>query len=75
MGNYFLGLGRGQVGTITNPTIGTVTQGTDIEVRIDDSKGSSKEDVVLALKNITNYILSNGVPAGVSNINVDIPVL
>lgn len=65
MGNVFYGLNRGQ--SDEQPFLvasGTSTQGTDIEVRLDDTKALTKSDVENALQSIMNYIRGGIKPGG-----------
>lgn len=71
MASNFIGITRG--GNLQSVVVNTVTNGSDIELRYDTGKGSTKEDIVLALKNLTSYILSNGLPLGQTG--VDMPKL
>lgn len=73
MANWYLGINRGKLQNVgANVTVGTSTGSTDVELRIDTTKSSTKEDVILAMRAIENYILSNGIPSGVGA-GVDLP--
>ncbi|HZR03623.1 MAG TPA: hypothetical protein VFA81_10680 [Burkholderiales bacterium] len=61
MASNFIGINRGQdqVGLVA---VSTTTPARDIELRVDTGKGSTKEDLVKALRIFEQYVLSNGVP-------------
>lgn len=61
MANWFIGLNRGKLQNPQSIVAGILTGGTDVEVRIDTGKGTTKEDVYLALCTINQFILGNGV--------------
>lgn len=57
MADVFYGVNRGATSPAPDAVAyGTSTQSTDIEVRIDTGKGTTRKDVVLALKQIINRI-------------------
>ncbi len=64
MAQWYLGINRGQTENPGNVARGTSTNSTDFEVRIDTTKGSTREDVIKALRAIEMYMLSNFIPAG-----------
>lgn len=74
MASWFIGANRGVIEQQGRLTVGTSTGSVDIELRIDTGKGSTKEDVIKALRNIEYYILANGVPGG-TGVGVDLPPL
>lgn len=69
MASNFLGINRGQIDQSGNVVTGTSTQATDFELRIDTGKGSTKMDVVRALRSIERFILSDYIPAGNPGVN------
>lgn len=69
MASNFLGINRGQTDNPGNVATGAATTGTDIELRIDTGKGTTKEDVVKALRAIEGFILGNWIPAGNPGVN------
>jgi len=50
--------------------VGSSTTSTDIELRIDTGKGTTREDVILALNAFRQYILSNGLPGAGAGVNL-----
>lgn len=68
MASNFLGINRGQIqeGQVLT---GSSTQSTDFELRIDTGKGSTKQDVILAVENILKFIISNYIPSGNPGVN------
>lgn len=64
MASNFIGMNRGELAFPDAIDYGTSTQATDIELRIDTGKGTTKEDVLLALRTFEMYILANGIPQG-----------
>lgn len=73
MATNYLGIPRG--GNLVDVQASGATTGLAIELTYDTTKGTTKEDIVLALKNLTSYVLSNGITAGKTNVGADIPVL
>lgn len=64
MPSWFIGVNRGQ---LQNPGLvraGTSTASTDFELRIDTGKGSTKEDTLLAVTTVMQYLQGNFVPSG-----------
>lgn len=61
MANWFTGINRGKVQNPQSIVAGTSTGSTDIELRVDTTKGTTKEDVILSLRAFEQFILSNGV--------------
>lgn len=72
MANWFYGLNRGQNQIPQNVVVGTATGSTDVELRVDTGKNSTKEDVILALRAIEQLILSNGIGT-TTGAGVDLP--
>jgi hypothetical protein len=62
MASEFFGINRGQLdGPIyLNVTVGSSTGATDIELRVDTGKGSTKKDVIVALRAFEHYLLGQG---------------
>ena len=71
MTSWYIGINKGENLNQDGVDVGTSSVATDVEVRMDDGKTLSKQDVLLALKYLEMYIESNGIPSG--NIGVDIP--
>jgi len=69
MASNFLGINRGQTDQPGNVVTGSSTQSTDFELRVDTGKGSTKEDVVKAMRAIEKFILSNYIVAGNPGVN------
>lgn len=61
MASVYYGLNRGQ--PIESVKIGTATNSTDVEVRVDTTKVTSRADLLLALYNIEAQILKQDYPA------------
>ena len=72
MANQFIAINKG-VSQVNLITVATSTQSKDFELNISTTHTPTKEDVILALNLIRQYILSNGLPAGETG--VDLPVL
>lgn len=64
MASWFIGINRGQLENPGLAVVSTATQAVDFEMRIDSGKSSTKWDAMKAMKLITEYIESNGLPAG-----------
>lgn len=61
MASNFIGVSRGKLENIpANIQTGAATQGTDIELRYDTGKGTTRKDLKIALEGIINFIMSNG---------------
>jgi hypothetical protein len=61
MANNFIGINRGKLEEVpVSIAVGSSTQATDIELRVDTGKGTTRKDVILALRAIEFYIESNG---------------
>ncbi len=61
MANNFIGINRGKLDDVpASIAVGSSTQATDIELRVDTGKGTTRKDVIVALEAIQNYIMSNG---------------
>jgi hypothetical protein len=61
MANNFIGINRGKLEEVpASIAVGTSTQATDIELRVDTGKGTTRKDVILALRAIEYYVESNG---------------
>lgn len=73
MASSFIGMMRGELAFPDAIDHGTSTTATDIELRIDTGKGTTKEDVLLALRTFEMYILANGVTQGA--VGTDMPPL
>ena len=78
--NYYLGFARGKTQNPGNIAIGLAPSGTaaDVEVRMQIDNGTgltglTKQDVMLALELIEQYLLSNGIPGGATG--TDLPKL
>ena len=61
MASNFIGINRGQLDTPQALTVGGSTGSTDIELRIDTGKSTTKTDVIKALRTFEKFILGNGV--------------
>lgn len=72
MASWYFGVNRGLVQNPQQVTVGTSSGSTDIELRVDTGKSSTKEDVILALNTFRNYLLTNGVGT-TGGTGVDIP--
>ena len=72
MASEYYGVNRGTLSGAFpgNVTVGTSTGSTDIELRVDLTKGSTKLDVINALDSIRNYILSQGGALGLANVPI-----
>lgn len=77
MAQNFIGMNRGQFTARPGAlTVGTATGNTDIELRMDTTKGLTKKDVMLFLCALENYIVSNGVGTETpANAGTDLPPL
>jgi hypothetical protein len=64
LASNFIGINRGETIGQDGIDVGAATQSTDFELRIDTGKGSTKEDVLLAMDQIRQYIISNGIQSG-----------
>ncbi len=64
MASNFVGINRGETIGADGIDVGSSTQATDFELRIDTGKRSTKEDVLLAMDQIRQYIVGNGIPGG-----------
>lgn len=71
MATNYLGIPRN--GNLVDVQASGATTGLPIELTYDTTKGTTKENLVLAMKHLTNYILSNGTTEGA--VGTDIPVL
>jgi hypothetical protein len=61
MASNFIGLNRGKLEEVPSSiATGSATQATDIELRIDTGKGTTRKDVKIALEAIINFVMSNG---------------
>lgn len=60
MAKVYYGLNKGQ--PIESVVIGTVSNGTDVEVSVDTTKATGREDLLLALANIEAQILKQNYP-------------
>ena len=69
MASNFLGINRGQLQNPGNVVTGTSTQATDFELRIDTGKSSTKQDTILAVEAILNFIISDYIPSGNPGVN------
>lgn len=59
MADHFIGLNRGQQGVKDSDfTYGTATGATDVEVRIADAKGLTRQDVIIILQRINDFLVS-----------------
>lgn len=56
MASIFLGVNRGQNDNPETVTEGAATGSTDIELRIDTGKGSTRNDVYVKVKQILRYL-------------------
>lgn len=64
MASNFIGINRGETIGADGIDVGAATTSTDIELRIDTGKGTTKEDVLLAMDQIRQYIVGSGIPGG-----------
>ena len=78
--NYYMGIPRGKTQNPGNVAIATAPSGTasDVEVRMQIDNGTgltglTKNDVIIQLRAIEQYILGNGVPGGAAG--TDLPKL
>lgn len=60
MAKVYYGLNKGQ--PIESVAIGTASNGTDVEVSVDTTKATGREDLLLALANIEAQILKQNYP-------------
>lgn len=75
MATWFLSINKGQTQQSGNVLVATSAPTADVYVQILTTNTPKKSDVVQAMRAIENYLLSNGVPGGTTNIGVDMPVL
>ncbi len=75
--NYYLGFARGKSNQPGNILTGIAPSGTaaDVEVRMQIDNGTgltglTKDDVVMAMEMMKQYVLSNGVPGGAVGTNL-----
>lgn len=61
MAQSFYGINRGQNQEKVVLQVG-LSNGTDIEVRLDSTKGVLESELLLALEKITNFIIKNVYP-------------
>jgi len=73
MTTYFLSINRGQGQNPSKVAIATSAPSADTYVQINSTANQTKEDVMLGLKAIEMYLLSNGIPGGQAG--VDMPPL
>lgn len=60
MANYYYGINVGQ--NEYQSALNTATNSTDIEVFVNGTTVTSKEDVLLAIEKLENFIVRNGFP-------------
>lgn len=70
---YYLSINKGQLDNqLGNVLVATSAPTADVYVQVDATTHTpDRKDVLLALKAIENYVLSNGVPGG--KIGTDLP--
>lgn len=69
MASEFFGLNRGALDGVTmKVATGSSTQATDVEVRVDTGKGTTRKDVHIILLAILRYIEGQGGSLGAVNI-------
>jgi hypothetical protein len=57
MADHFIGLNRGVTGTWeADFNVGTVSQGTDIELRLADAAALTRKDIILALDSFERFM-------------------
>jgi len=73
MAGFFIAANRGQ--TLKDVVVGTSTQSKDMELQITSGStiGLTKQDVMLFIDILEQYIISNGLPDG--QVGVDLPPL
>lgn len=71
MATYFISDSRGDTKSISNMAVATSAPSADLYLQILTTNNPTKEDVVLFLNRLRQYILSNGLPAGQTG--VDLP--
>lgn len=72
MASEFFGVNRGQLSNRVQLVVtGSSTGSTDIELRVDTGKGTTRKDVIDALRTFEQYILGQGGALG----DVGIPPL
>lgn len=59
MADHFIGLDRGEESTNVSLTTGAATGSTDVEVRVADAAGWTREELILALRKIERYWLQS----------------
>jgi hypothetical protein len=64
MADHFIGLNRGQGGNPGNITAGNATGSTDMELRYDTGKGTTKKDLLLFIEVLEQYIAGDGLSGG-----------
>lgn len=69
MAQQFISIMRGQVGTFKVLTA-TSAPTADIYVQVSNTNNPTREDVLLGLKEIINYMLSNGIQSGSPGTNL-----
>lgn len=74
MADYFYAVARGKGVRPQDVAVATVTANSDIELHVSTANGVTKKDILLALKAIENFIVSNGVGT-TTGVGVDLPVL
>lgn len=73
MAQYFLSVNRGKSGNLGDVLVATSAPTADTYVQILTTANQTKMDVWLALKKISEYMQSNGVPGG--QVGTDLPPL
>jgi hypothetical protein len=65
MASEFFGANRGQLdGYDFRLTVGSATGSTDMELRVDTGKGSTRKDVIIFLKQVERYLLDQTAALG-----------
>lgn len=61
MASHFIGFNRGKTGLVLSDfTIGAASGATDMELRVDDGKNLTREDVFIFLECVKNRIMRDG---------------
>lgn len=69
MAQQFLSINRGQFG-IQKVLTATSAPTADVYLQISNTNNPTREDVLLALREINNFILSNGIQSGTAGTNL-----
>lgn len=72
MSSNFLSINKGQI-HVGDVLVATSAPTADVYLQISSTNSPKKEDVILAMRLIEQYLLGNGVPGG--SVGVDLPVI